>query len=109
MPNDMTLFSKELYSFKERRHLDILFVNISFVESNSVKRQLIVAADRNWDLLANTIQFLNHNDQLALKKIPLELENKHPSCHVEWYDQQNVAASRKQLQPMLVHFYESST
>jgi len=97
---------KEFEKYLRLRKLHILYAMTQYMEGNDMKRELIVFTP-NRELLEESKKFLLSSD---LKLTEVE-QGKAASMStkdfsIALFSQANVAASRKQLQPLLVDNYE---
>jgi len=98
---------KEFLTYLKSRKLDILFVMTQYIdEKKDMFRELIVfTPDRN--LFDRTKKFLLASD-LKLSEVNQEKAGSMSTSNyiINFFNQGNVASSRKQLQPLLVDNYE---
>lgn len=96
-------FVKELESYYKKLSLSVLYVMTQFLdEKDNVYRELIVfTSDEKLFDFSN--EFLQKSD---LELVKLEPKVDKGKYFIEFYSQKNIAASRKQLQPLLVKHYK---
>jgi len=96
-----TNLSKEFDKYLKGKKLDILFAMTQFLDAqNNMVRELIIFT-YNKEVYENTKRFLVPSE-LAL----VEIDVQQSDFIMGFFEQKNVAASRKQLQPLLVELYK---
>lgn len=97
-------FENTLWTFKSDRRLDLLVVLTNFRDDeDNFKRQILVVAEE--PLLSQVSDFLSHSTDLNI--VPLTLSEIARSPRLLSFDQTNLKASRKQVQPAIVRFANS--
>jgi len=97
---------KEFFNYLKSRKLDILFCMTLWLDQKNMLRELIILTP-NRRLYENTKAVLLASD-LKLKEIKKDESKKLSTTDyiISFFHQHNVTASRKQLQPLLVEYYE---
>eukprot|EP01118_Nematostelium_gracile_P007032 TRINITY_DN2275_c0_g1_i1.p1 TRINITY_DN2275_c0_g1~~TRINITY_DN2275_c0_g1_i1.p1 ORF type:complete len:395 (+),score=112.49 TRINITY_DN2275_c0_g1_i1:50-1186(+) len=94
-------FKAEFAKYMDLRELNILFAMTQFFVGKDMFRELIVYCPTQ-ELMDRTCQFLLKSDlELEEIKVPNLTDSQ-----LKFFNQKNTAASRKQLQPLLVDNYE---
>jgi len=100
---------KEFFNYLKSRKLDILFCMTQWFDyQNNMLRELIILTP-NRQLYENTKVVLLASD-LKLKEIRNDESKKLSTTDyiISFFQQHNIVASRKQLQPLLVEYYEKN-
>jgi exopolyphosphatase len=119
MPLDGFLLKQELIigiqRFMVERKMDFLGIMLAFEKDGHLCRQLVLCGTESFPL-PDVVQFLLHSDydQDSLELMEIEGISIPPvtdksGLSIRFFDQRNVKASRKQLGPILLEFFNTTT
>ena len=106
-------FVPEIVSFMKSEHISFLGIMFAFYDkkSGAFQRQLAFCADKSisLDQLVETFlaSAIYRSVNLQLKEIRISNKiHRNPKLQISLFDQNNMEPSRKQIGPMLEHFFE---
>jgi exopolyphosphatase len=117
MPLDTFLLKQELVAgiqrFVVERNMDFLGIMLAFEKDGHLYRQLVLCGTESFPL-PNMVQFLLRSDydqdSLELTEIEgVSIPADNSGLAFRFFDQRNVKASRKQIGPILLDFFDTAS
>eukprot|EP01121_Diplochlamys_sp_Union-15-3_P009576 TRINITY_DN2609_c0_g1_i1.p1 TRINITY_DN2609_c0_g1~~TRINITY_DN2609_c0_g1_i1.p1 ORF type:complete len:248 (-),score=39.05 TRINITY_DN2609_c0_g1_i1:20-697(-) len=104
-----TDFFTELPKFVKHQGISIIFVMHAFTDptTKTFRRQLTFYSEDEKLFKLTEEALLKSDLQLEVIVLDAEKESKHKTQHISFYQQNNIKASRKQLQPLLDKIYST--